>query len=423
MTREEVIDRMQPYNGEHVKGVDTDTLIGKVMCGYQGWFAAEGDGSSRRWFHYAAQQGRFEPGYCTFDLWPDMADMDEDEKYPTPFVHVDGSTAFLFSPYNRKTVVRHFDWMERHGIDGVFLQRFGVAVKEPRRLNHRNVVTSNVQAGANLHGRTWAMMYDLSGLKPGAIKKWVMEDWKLLIDRMKIREDRAYLCHEGKPMVAVWGMGFSDGRKYSLEECEQLVRFLKEDPEYGGNTVMLGLPTHWRTLTRDAVADRKLHAIVRLADIVSPWMVGRYKNPGQVRTHAKTIVAADIEWCSKNGMAYLPVAFPGFSWQNLKKSRGSAAELGAIPRRGGEFLWAQGLAFAEAGAKMLYVAMFDEVDEGTAIFKCSNNPPVGKSSFLTYEGLPSDHYLWLTGKLGSLLRGEIPGSQKLPVRDAMDISK
>jgi hypothetical protein len=171
-------------------------------------------------------------------------------------------------------------------------------------------------------------------LKPGAIKKWVMEDWKLLIDRMKIREDRAYLCHEGKPMVAVWGMGFSDGRKYSLEECEQLVRFLKEDPEYGGNTVMLGLPTHWRTLTRDAVADRKLHAIVRLADIVSPWMVGRYKNLGQVRTHAKTTVAADIEWCSKNGMAYLPVAFPGFSWQNLKKSRGSAAELGEIPRRG-----------------------------------------------------------------------------------------
>ena len=105
MTREEVIDRMQPYNGEHVKGVDTDTLIGKVMCGYQGWFAAEGDGSSRGWFHYAAQQGRFEPGYCTFDLWPDMSDTDEDEKYPTPFVHANGSTAFLFSPYNRKTVV------------------------------------------------------------------------------------------------------------------------------------------------------------------------------------------------------------------------------------------------------------------------------------------------------------------------------
>jgi hypothetical protein len=42
---------------------------------------------------------------------------------------------------------------------------------------------------------------------------------------------------------------------------------------------------------------------------------------------------------------------------------------------------------------------------------------------LTYEGLPSDHYLWLTGQLGRLLRGEIPGSKKLPVCDATDVSK
>ena len=54
--------------------------------------------------------------------------------------------------------------------------------------------------------------------------------------------------------------------------------------------------------------------------------------------------------------------------------------------------------------------MFDEIDEGTAIFKCSNEPPVGDGvHFLDYEGLPSDHYLRLTGEGGKLLRGELLG--------------
>lgn len=58
---------------------------------------------------------------------------------------------------------------------------------------------------------------------------------------------------------------------------------------------------------------------------------------------------------------------------------------------------------------MLYVAMFSEVVEGTAIFKCTNDPPTGDGvEFLTYEGLPSDHYLKLVGKAGKLLRDEQP---------------
>ena len=65
---------------------------------------------------------------------------------------------------------------------------------------------------------------------------------------------------------------------------------------------------------------------------------------------------------------------------------------------------------------MLYVAMFDEMDEGTAIFKTNQHPPVGESSFLAEPNLPSDHYLWLTGRIGQMLRGDLPASEEMPVR-------
>jgi hypothetical protein len=414
-SRQQVIDKMKPYTGRHVRGVRTTTMYRKVMCGYQGWFSAEGDGSNMGWFHYS-QRGRFMPGQCSIDLWPDMSELDADEKYATPFKHKNGSVASVFSSQNRKTVIRHFKWMKDHGIDGVFLQRFGATIKSARGLAARTVVTANVQAGANLHGRTWAMMYDLSGLRTGDIEKYVIEDWKLLIDKMRITRDKAYLRHKGKPVVSIWGVGFNDNRRYTLDECERLVKFLKSDRKYGANTVVLGVPTGWRTLTRDSVSDKKLHDIIRMADIVSPWTVGRYSTPNGAQRHASATSKADLAWCKSAGKEYLPVIFPGFSWRNMHIGGRSDATLGQIPRRKGEFLWSQAVANNKIGASMTYVAMFDEIDEATAIFKCTNNPPIGTSKFLSYDGLPTDHYLWLTGQIGRLLRKEIPPATDIPKR-------
>ncbi len=100
-------------------------------------------------------------------------------------------------------------------------------------------------------------------------------------------------------------------------------------------------------------------------------------------------------------MDYYPVIFPGFSWTNLQEGQ---APLNQIPRRGGRFFWEQAKLVESYGLDMTYVAMFDEVDEGTTIMKVTNHPPVGR--FATYEGLPSDAYLRLSGLLGKLMRGE-----------------
>ena len=108
----------------------------------------------------------------------------------------------------------------------------------------------------------------------------------------------------------------------------------------------------------------------------------------------------------------MPVVFPGFSWHNLKKG---ASPLNQIPRLRGEFYWRQMYNAISSDVKMVYVAMFDEMDEGTCIFKCTNEPPVGASPFVTYEGLPSDFYLWLTGKASQMLRKEIKLQSIIPV--------
>lgn len=106
------------------------------------------------------------------------------------------------------------------------------------------------------------------------------------------------------------------------------------------------------------------------------------------------------------------MVFPGFSWHNMIPS----SKQDQIPRRGGKFLWSQYVAAKKAGATMVYQAMFDEVDEGTAIFKCTNDPPVGESTFVTYEGLPPDHYLWLVGQAARMVRGAAPVKDEMPKR-------
>jgi hypothetical protein len=131
-----------------------------------------------------------------------------------------------------------------------------------------------------------------------------------------------------------------------------------------------------------------------------------------VADHAQRRWKKDLEWCKAHGKAYLPVVFPGFSWHNSHPR----SPFNEIPRLKGRFLWKQYVEAKNAGARAVYQAMFDEMDEGTAIFKCTDDPPVGRSHFLTLEGLPSDHYLWLAGRGGKLLRGKIEPTAEPPQR-------
>ena len=405
---------------KHGKSGKFPSYKGLVMAGYQGWFRAPGDGSGSEWGHYG-KNGKFDKDHNTIDFWPDVSEYEK--TYETKFKFPDGKRARVFSSLDKSTTDLHFKWMKDYGVDGVFMQRFfGVA----RRYNDINkspdIILRNAVVAAEKNDRAIAVMYDLSGLKAnGEDCSAIIEDWKRLVDNLKVTNSENYLRHNGKPLVTLWGLGFPD-RSYNIREIavNRLIDFLKNDPEYGGCSVMLGVPTYFRELNKDCLPDPYLHEIIRSADIVLPWMVQRFtpllhQDEIRYRDH----VIEDIKWCKKNKVDYVPLVYAGFSWHNLSKSNKGLARhttYGAIPRLGGVFYWDLIHSAISAGADMLYVGMFDEIDEGTAIIPILDNPPNDDTvHFVGNDGVKPDHYLFLTGKAAQMLRKEIPLENKMPI--------
>jgi hypothetical protein len=183
----ESFDPLLPYTGESLKGVDTKTLTGKIIAGYQGWFNTPEDGAGLGWTHWARSGSKpFGPGNVTVDLWPDMSEYTASERYVTAFKHANGEPAVVFSSHNRLTVLRHFKWMQAYGIDGAFVQRFANGLRQESLRHHKDVVLAHAREGANRGGRAYAVMYDLSGLRAGGTKA-VSADWRMLRDKPRIR--------------------------------------------------------------------------------------------------------------------------------------------------------------------------------------------------------------------------------------------
>lgn len=399
--------------GKHSDMTKYPSYKGLVMAGYQGWFRAPKDGVMYP-----------DENKLRIDMWPDVSEYEK--TYKTGLKLADGITARFFSSDDKSTVELHFKWMRQYGVDGVFMQRFFNAAKSGGRHSVSTNVLRNALEAASKNERAIGVMYDLSGLKAsGEDCSVLIDDWKYLVDSLKVTNQdgiQTYVFHNNKPLVTIWGIGFPD-RPYNIRNIglARFIDFLKNDPEYGGCSVMLGVPTFWRELNADCLPDPYLHELIKQADIVLPWTVQRFSPLlHNDMDRYRDLILGDIKWCNDNGVGYVPCVCPGFSWHNLSRFEfpDDVKPIGSIPRQGGRFYWQQISTAINAGATMLYVAMFDEVNEGTAIFKCSDNPPVSSvAKFVNMDGKPSDTYLWLTGEAGKMLRKEKPLSLKLPERN------
>ena len=391
--------------------VDPSTLSHKLMMGYQGWFATTNDGSAvNQWQHWFSRQNPVATN-LTVDLWPDISELGSNELFSTGMTLPDGSPAKVYSAFNQTTVVRHFKWMKDNHLDGVFLQRFGSELSSSTLFPFRNQVTVNVRAGAETYGRVFAIMYDISGMASNTLVSTLTNDWLYLVNTLQITNSASYIRHKGKPVVTVWGFGFTD-RPGTPQDAQTVIGFFKS----AGCTVMGGVPTNWRTLNNDSQTNAAWATAYRSFDIISPWSVGRYSTLSQIDTFEVNQIIPDLLDTKSHGLDYMPVIFPGFSWHNL-----NGGTLNQIPRNGGTFYWRQAYDAIGAGCTILYGAMVDEMNEGTSMLKMAPTsaqlPTTASLVPLNIDGqaLPSDWYLRLAGQASSMLRGQIPLQSQIPI--------
>jgi hypothetical protein len=387
-------------------------LQGTVLVGYQGWFRCPGDGSPKNaWSHWS--KGVPSPDTISIDLSPDVGELSGHSLCPLPGMTINGKQAYVFSSYAKETVEKHFEWMKTYGIDGALVQRF---IGEIKPLTAEgDVVLRNVMASAQDHDRVFAVEYDLSGSHPDTVLQQLQADWSYLTQTVGVTASPAYLKLDGEPVVSIWGLGLAgDGNHVIDPQLASAIIHWYHDVAHV--KVMGGTPSGWGTLSGDSVTDKEWAKVYAQLDIVQPWTVGRYSTLAQVDAWKQTHLVPDIALTKKNHQIYMPVIFPGFSWHNLNRDKPE----NQIPRLGGKFLWEQAYNARKAGASIVKIAMFDEVNEGTAILKAAPSradaPAQGYWLTLDADGekLPNDWYLRLAGEIGRMFRGETSPSSKVP---------
>ena len=389
---------LQPYTGPTRDFSDPKTLSGKVMTGYQGWFAVPNDLGDQGWIHWSRSSGTApSPTEITIDMWPWIDEYEPENVYPAGEMTLarDGRPAYVFSSRDPETVQRHFRWMREHDIDGAYLQRF-VTRNTSGYYGASEFVLDNVRKAANREGRVWAIEYDISSLTNDPDPYQVItRDWQYLVNDIGILEDPRYLHENGKPVLFIWGFSVEGREEFSVGDANAIIGFFETQDLY----LIAGVGSDWEGLTG-------WHNHYKRYDQLLAWMEPSLDD---LRSQKARLDG----W----GMKILPHAWPGFSWHNLQKL---SPDQQYTARNGGDFYWDRLHNAIACGADQIFLGMFDEYDEATAIMPMSDNHPAPHSAwgkFIGNEGQDPFRYLRLSAAARETLNGFRPLSPETPASD------
>jgi hypothetical protein len=359
-------------------------VVGKITVGYQGWFAAQGDGSPiNAWWHWALNWGQA-PSNSNKGLkaWPDVREYTT--TYQTGYPNLNGGQpARLYSNWNQQTVNTHFLWMQQNNIDCAALQRFNPNTAEGPT---RDGVATRVRAAAEMYGRKFYIMYDATGWTN--VQSEIKTDWT---NKMQAHtSSSAYARQNGLPVVCIWGLGLNDAAHPATPAASlDIVNWFKSQGCY----VIGGVRREWRT------TDPQFLPFYNALNMISPWLIGAVGNVSDADNVYNNYMVGDQAYCNSHNIDYQPCVLPG--------------DLLIHQRAHGDLMWRMFYNAVRVGAQGIYISMFDEYNEGNQIAKTAENAsmiPAGSGYLaLDEDGTPcsSDYYLRLTGDGGRMLKGQL----------------
>lgn len=362
-------------------------VVGKITVGYQGWWDSYGSGSPlNSWQH------------MNLECWPDVREYTNTYSgctfYQAGTVQPafngnlgNGQPAKMFSSWSDQTVDTHFKWMKLYGIDCAAQQRFGSATLPGSKKNFFDQLLTKVKTASEKYGVKFYVMYDCSATDA------IDADWtNTIVNTLHLTSSSAYAKQNGKPVVALWGVGKS-GRG-NISDWVAKINWFKAQGCY-----VIGCPIQgWR-----AGSDLSAYNV---CDMIMPWMVGK-----TAASNFQGWYADDLAYCNAHGLDYQADIYPGTAFYN---TNGASSPKNQIPRMYGNFMWQQFAAAKNAGVSSIYISMFDEAQEATQIFKSAENASMIPSGyyFLTLDAdgvaCSSDFYLRLTNEGGKMIKGSIP---------------
>ncbi len=406
--------------------LDRTSLNGKILFNYKGIFGSSKEtGAWRNYFH------DLEGKRPKFDYWPAVDDMELEGLIETDFMSPSGKKGMLYEALNPKVVDQHFNWMAQYQLDGIMLERNIGGAEFVDIKEDRNQLLEAVSQSAQKHGRVFNLKYDFSKDPSYGLVVEVLNDWVQLIDE-GLLENTSYLWHKGHPVVALHGIGFESekGKMPAPDIFLNLIQTLKFDlaPKYRA-TVVGFVPSNWnwQELSDDAEMGEKWRKVFSQLDVISPWSVGEYASSFDFDIHLDLFLKPDQSFIKRRNEAegmvqgYMPVLWPGLSNGNKNLTRANYPNgHDLVSRENGSFFWYQAKQIELLNAEMLFVNSFDDLNEGTAIYKLvadgSELPMLEPTEreegykWLAFEmdgwKEPSDWYLQLSQRFGQILRNE-----------------